>query len=101
MNKVSKSKANEEIEKFFSDIKHQTPEGVKKIKKLASSFNIKLGDKRKLFCKQCLNPYVKDSSISIKDGFIKIYCGKCEFENRWKFSKRIKVGQYGESEECC
>jgi len=49
--KLSKSDALEEIEDFFKqeNFKNKTPKDVKKIKKLAMRYNIKLGEKRKLF----------------------------------------------------
>jgi RNase P subunit RPR2 len=88
--KISKKETEEKIKEFFSHIRHKTPEEVKKIKSLAMKRNIKLGDKRKLFCKNCLNPYV-NSSINIKDGFINIICEKCKFKNRWK-AKNLNFG---------
>ena len=100
--KISKTETEEKIKDFFSHIKHKTPEEVKKIKKLAMSHNIKLGDKRKLFCKKCLAPYTKPS-ISIKNDFITIKCEKCEHTNKWKFKDEIKLDihdpEYGK--ECC
>ena len=90
--KFSKSEAEEKIRDFFSHIKHKTPNEVGKIKKLAMSHKIKLGDKRKLFCKKCLNPYGRDSSMSIKSGFINIGCGACWFKNRWKLKEEIDFG---------
>lgn len=99
--KLSKSEAQEKIKEFFSHIKHKTPEEVKKIKKLAMSHNIKLGDKRKLFCKKCLNPYARDSSISIKNGFLTIECSNCNYKNRWKLKDEINFGITHEETGCC
>ena len=98
--KISKTEAQEKIKDFFSHIKHKSPEEVKKIKKLAMSHNIKLGDKRKLFCKKCLAPYGRDSSMNIKNGFISIDCGKCNFKNRWKF-KEIDLDIIHQETGCC
>ncbi|MBI2043123.1 hypothetical protein HYT25_01925 [Candidatus Pacearchaeota archaeon] len=98
--KISKTEAQEKIKDFFSHIKHKSPEEIKKIKKLAMSHNIKLGDKRKLFCKKCLSAYGKDSSISIKNGFITILCGKCDFNNKWKF-KEIDLDIIHQETGCC
>lgn len=83
--KISKSEAKKEIEDFFSDINSKTPKEVKKIKKLAMRCNIPLKEKRKLFCKKCLMPYI-DSSIKIKEGKIIITCGNCDFKNKWKIN---------------
>ena len=102
MNKtISKTEAKKQIDEFFKNIKHKTKEDVKKIKKLAMSHNIKLGDKRKLFCKKCLSP-LTNSSISINHGFITAICGGCSYKNRWKLDKEIDFGfheHYGEG--CC
>ena len=98
--KLSKTEAQEKIKDFFSHIKHKTPEEIKKIKKLAMNHNIKLGDKRKLFCKKCLNAYGRDSSISIKNGFITISCGKCNHKNRWKF-KELDLDIIHQETGCC
>lgn len=83
--KISKSEVKEEIEKFFSleNIASKTPKQIKKIKRLAMKHNIPLKEKRKLFCKECLNPFI-DSNIRIKNNFITITCGKCGHKNRWR-----------------
>ncbi len=97
----SKSNALKEIEDFFSDIKKKTPEEIKKIKKVAMKYKIKLGDKRKLFCKKCFSPYVKPS-ISIKNDFVNITCENCEYKNRWKLKDDINFGiHYHENETGC
>ena len=100
--KLSKTEAQERIKDFFSHIKHKTPEEVKKIKKLAMSHNIKLGDKKKLFCKKCLSPYLKPS-ISIKNDFITIECEKCNNRNRWKLKNEIdfQIEDHEKGKECC
>lgn len=99
--KLSKTEAEQRIKDFFSHIKHKTPEEIKKIKRLAMSCKIKLGDKRKLFCKKCLNPYARDSSANIKNGFVAILCGKCGFKNRWRLKKEIDFGITHEETGCC
>lgn len=81
--KISKTEALQQIEEFFQKINDKETKDVKKIKKLAMTHNIKLGERRKLFCKKCLMPH-KDSSIQIKNDRIKITCGNCEHKNRWK-----------------
>ena len=99
--KISKSEAQEKIKDFFSHIKHKTSEEVKKIKKLAMSHNIKLGDKRKLFCKNCLNPYGKPS-VAIKNDFMTIECEKCDYKNRWKFKEvDFQIEDHEKGKECC
>ncbi len=83
MKKLSKTEAQKEIEEFFKDIENKTPKEIKKIKRLAMRHNIKLGDKRKLFCKKCFMPY-KNSSIRIKNDMISITCENCGYVGRWK-----------------
>ena len=99
--KFSKTKNQQKIKDFFSHIKHKTSEEVKKIKKLAMKHGVKLGDKRKLFCKSCLNPYIKPS-ISFKNDFITIECEKCNYKNRWKFKEiDFQIEDHEKGKECC
>jgi len=81
--KLSKSEVKKEIEEFFKNIKEKSPKEIKKIKRLAMSQNIKLGEKRKLFCKKCFCAF-SFPSIKIKNDFITITCEKCKHKNRWK-----------------
>jgi RNase P subunit RPR2 len=80
---LSKTEAEKQIEEFFSNLNNKTVKDVKKIKRFAMAYNIKLGEKRKLFCKKCFSPH-NNSSISVKEGFVTIMCGKCNYKNRWK-----------------
>lgn len=96
---LSKKEAKKEIEEFFSHIKEKTAEEVKKIKRRAMSHNIKLGDKRKLFCKKCLSPY-KEPSVRIKNDIITMTCDTCNHKNRWKFEDETDLGS-GKEIECC
>jgi len=80
---ISKTEAKQQIEEFFEDIKSKSPEEVQKIKKLAMKYKIPLKDKRKLFCKNCLNPH-KNPSIRVKNDLIRINCGECNYTSRWK-----------------
>ena len=83
MKKLTKSEAQKQIEDFFNDIQNKNPKEVKKIKKLAMRHNIKLGEKRKLFCKKCFSPY-KEASIRIKNDILSMNCGNCSYTARWK-----------------
>ena len=80
---LSKTEAEKQIEEFFSNLNDKTPKDVKKIKRFAMAYNIKLGEKRKLFCKKCFSPH-NNSGITIKEGIITIPCGNCNYKNRWK-----------------
>ncbi|MBU0958898.1 MAG: hypothetical protein KKB31_03025 [Nanoarchaeota archaeon] len=81
--KKSRTEAIKEIEEFFGDILSKKPEQIRKIKKMAMAHNIKLGNRRKLFCKECFMPY-KDPSIRIKNDMITIKCGNCGGKSKWK-----------------
>ena len=99
--KISKTEAQEKVRDFFSHIKHKTSDEVRKIKKLSMKHGIKLGDKRKLFCKKCLNPYEKPS-VSFKNDFITIECEKCDYKNRWKFKEiDFQIEDHEKGKECC
>jgi len=82
--KISKTAAEEKIEKFFKNIKGKTPKEVKKIKRLAMAKKIPLKDKRKLFCKKCLKPYSGKESIRFKNKIKTIICNNCKTKSRWK-----------------
>lgn len=81
-NKLSRTEAKERIEEFFekNDFK---PEEVKKIKRFAMRYNIKLGEYRKKFCKKCY-ANLRDGKIRIKDKTKEVECRKCGYLNRWK-----------------
>jgi len=84
MKNLSKTEAIKEIDDFFLKIKNKKPEEIKKIKKLAMSYNLPLRERRKTFCKKCLNPYIKPK-IRIKKQMKSVICEKCGFVSRWKF----------------
>tara|TARA_Y100000310_G_C20301321_1_gene631928 strand:- start:12 stop:266 length:255 start_codon:yes stop_codon:yes gene_type:complete len=81
--KLSKSEAQEKINSFFKS-KDFTPEQVRKIKRLAMKFNIKLKDKRKNFCKKCLHKL--KGKTRINSPYKTIICDNCNHKNRFKLS---------------
>jgi len=81
--KFSKTEVESKINDFFKKIKWKSAEDVRKIKRLAMNKSIKLGEKRKLFCKKCLTPYDKPK-IRIKKGFKVITCPNCGYSARIK-----------------
>lgn len=83
MKKLPKTEAKKQIQEFFLEIKKKSAKQVKKIKKLAMSHNIKLKEKRKLFCKKCLVPY-KNPKIRIKNKIKITTCKNCDYVARWK-----------------
>ena len=81
--KISKVQAKEKINQFFSSINSQTSKDVKKIKKIAMGHNLKLKEKKKLFCKKCLNPYMSPK-IRIKNNVKTLVCENCNYVGRLK-----------------
>ncbi len=77
--KISKSEAKEKINLFFR-MESFTPEEVKKIKKLAMKFNIKLGNCRKMFCKGCYS--MLKGRLRVDKGWKSVKCESCGFLNR-------------------
>ena len=85
MKKLHKREAKKEVSDFFKNIKNKSPKEIKKIKKLAMKYNIKLREKRKLFCKKC---YSADLRIkSLKNKMKTIECKDCENISRYKIKR--------------
>ena len=79
---MNKNEAESKIEEFFKK-KHNKNE-VRKIKKIAMSFNIKLGKKRKLFCKKCNSMHLSVKRIT--KGMKVVECNDCKNLMRWKIN---------------
>ncbi len=77
---MNKKQALEKIGEFFKE-KHSKEE-VKKIKKIAMSYQIKLRDKRKLFCKKCFSMNLK--VLGLKNKIKRVKCEDCGNDMRWK-----------------
>jgi RNase P subunit RPR2 len=84
--KRSKKEIEKEINHFFSNISNKTPKEIKKIKRLAMSKNVPLGEYRKYFCKKCFNVF-KMPKIKIKNKMKIIVCENCGYVSRWKIVK--------------
>ena len=82
--KIKKDEAVKQIRKFFSKIDNKRERDIKKIKKIAMSHNLKLGSKRKKFCKKCYIPYTTNSKVRIKNRIKSITCNNCGYISRWK-----------------
>jgi len=76
LKKLTKSEAEQEIDNFFKNLQDKTPEDIKKIKRLSMKYNIKLGNKRKLFCKKCYFP-LKNAKIRIRKNKKIVQCKNC------------------------
>ena len=80
--KLSKQEAEKHINEFFVNIKDKKPNEIKKIKKLAMRYNIKLKDKKKLFCKKCFS--VKIKTIGVKNKIKRVQCENCKSVFRFR-----------------
>ena len=80
---ISKTEAKKKIDNFFSR-KEFKPEEVKKIKRLAMKYKIRLGNYRKLFCKKCYSQLYGKFRVSKINKSIK--CGRCGFMNKHRIS---------------
>ncbi len=82
MEKTTKEEARAKVEEFFTDLRNKSPEQIKKIKKLAMKYNLKLGEKRKGFCKKCYSSLEK-AEVRIKNGKKIVKCRNCSQISRW------------------
>jgi RNase P subunit RPR2 len=80
---LSKTEAKEKIDKFFERTSF-TSEEMRKIKRLAMKFRIRLKEKRKRFCKKCLSQL--KGKLRISKEYKVIECEKCGFRNRFKIN---------------
>ena len=84
--KSSKTNLIKEVNNFFSDIENKSQKEIKKIKKSVMNKNIPLKEKRKLFCKYCLNPYSGKEKVRINNKIKNIECLNCKKISRWKIN---------------
>jgi RNase P subunit RPR2 len=76
---LNRKQVEEKIGEFFQQASF-TPEQLKKVKRIAMKFNIKLGNYRRMFCKKCLNPL--RGKLSITKTHKTIECKHCGFRNK-------------------
>jgi RNase P subunit RPR2 len=82
MAELTRKEVQEKIDYFFKNLDGKSASDIKKIKKTAMKFNIRLGDLRKRFCKKCLNTGLKVKGI--KKGVKSAECSECRNLMRWK-----------------
>jgi RNase P subunit RPR2 len=82
---LSKTQAKERIDSFFKREKF-TAEEIKKIKRLAMNFKIRLKDHRKLFCRKCLS--MLNGNTRIHGKYKTVKCNVCGCINKFKMNKR-------------
>ena len=78
---TSKSEAQLLIQEFFKKDEF-SPIEVKKIKRLAMKYKIRLGNYRKEFCKKCLTKL--NGKTRISKSYKSIECKNCGFTNKFK-----------------
>jgi len=79
----SKSSAQDKINEFFNK-KEFSSEEVRKIKRLAMKYKIKLGNYRKQFCKSCLAQL--KGKISVTKDNKTVICSNCKYKNKFKIN---------------
>ena len=80
---ILKFEAQDKINDFFKKDFFSSDE-MRKIKRIAMKYKIKLGAYRKLFCKKCL--YKLKGKIRVTKTHKTIICEKCGFKNRFKIA---------------
>ncbi|MFH1802079.1 MAG: hypothetical protein ABH864_01350 [archaeon] len=83
VDKTSRSEAREEIELFFRR-RDFCPEEVRKIKKVAMRFRIRLADHKRRFCKRCLSKL--DGLTKVSKAYKSVECQKCGFKNKFRLA---------------
>jgi len=87
--KLSKKEIEEKIREVLCSSKIPSPQEIKKIKKLAMSRNVKLGELRKKFCKKCYTFFTPSNcEIRIKRGFKRVKCKSCGFVSRYRIKNQ-------------
>ena len=82
---ISKKEVEKMIEEFFGK-ENFSSEEVRKIKRLAMKFNIKLGKEIRKFCKKCLRKL--NGKIRIKGNWKKVTCKNCGYSNKFRIRAR-------------
>ncbi|MBU3913377.1 MAG: hypothetical protein KKE50_04770 [Nanoarchaeota archaeon] len=77
---MNKKQAEEKINEFFE--KKHDKEEVRKIKKVAMKYRIKLKDSRKKFCSKCFSMNLKFRKV--KSNIKTVECSECGNLMRWK-----------------
>ena len=80
---LSKSEAQILINDFFKKPTFTSNE-VRKIKRLAMKYKIKLNYQRKQFCKSCLNQL--KGKISVTKNSKTVICSNCNYKNKFKIN---------------
>lgn len=82
--RISKKEIEERVKKFFSNDGEIDSEDVRKIRRLAMSRKIRLGEYRKRFCSKCYSDLDKNGKVRISRGYKVVECLKCGNVRKWK-----------------
>ena len=82
--KLKKHEVLEKIDSFFKQ-DNLDPKKVKKIKRLAMLYNIKMGRYRRRFCNSCYSD-LKNGKVRITKSHKTIECLNCGGGNKWKIN---------------
>jgi RNase P subunit RPR2 len=83
-NRESKTEIRKKIDYFFGK-RNFKPEDLKKIKRLAMKYKIRLGEHRKKFCKKCLAKLKGKTRVGRV--FKTVECENCGYRNRFSLRK--------------
>ena len=81
--KLTRKEAQTKIEELFARGRFSSDE-VRKIKRIAMKFNIKLGENKNKFCKKCLLRLKGKTRVTKNYKIVK--CASCGFLNRFKLN---------------
>jgi len=81
---LNKKEAQKKIDEFFKKDDF-TAEEVKKIKRLAMKFNIKLGLYKRTFCKKCMSKL--KGQLRMNKMYKTIKCRNCRYKNRFRIAQ--------------
>ena len=86
MKKLNRKDAQVIVQEFFDNSQRIEPSQVKKMKTLAMTHRIRLGEYRKKFCKKC---YVDLTlgTVRVNNGSKILTCGVCGTINKWIIKK--------------
>jgi len=83
--RLSKTEAQQNIDSFFQR-SSWSPDELKKLKKLAMKYRIRLGAYRKRFCKKCFLPL--KGSVHVTRNNKSVVCKSCGFTSKFRIMKK-------------
>ncbi len=83
--KIFRGDVQKKIEEFFRR-EDFTSEGIRKIKRLAMKYNIKLGSYRRKFCKKCLAKLKGKTRVGRV--YKSVECENCGYRNKFRIGRK-------------